>query len=657
MEACQATTVCPEPAASDLHWYEQAKINMFSLADFLDRLALPVKAFFNLTLTRSPVVVAIKAYRLWKRSGFKGLWRKISWLGHATIGYNRWVKWFDTLSGSDRRAILNHISELPHKPCISIIMPTYNSSERWLRCAIESVRTQLYPYWELCIADDASSMPHVRVVLNEYRSLDERIKVVFRERNGHISAASNSALELASGEFVALLDHDDEISVHALYMVAFAINENPNLDLIYSDEDKINERNYRYDPYFKPDWNPDLLTSQNMVCHLGIYRTALVRGIGGFREGYEGSQDWDLALRISECIPIKHIKHLPCVLYHWRAISGSTAKGHDEKDFAARASQNVLIDHFARTKKVAEVLPVNGGHFRVRYPIPSPAPLVSIIIPTRNGSSLLKKCIDSILLRKHYSPYEIIIIDNQSDEKDALAYLKFLEQEKIAKVIKYNAPFNYSAINNFAVLQSNGSILCLMNNDIEVISQDWLGEMVSQASRPEIGAVGSMLYYPDDTIQHAGVILGLGGIAGHPYSGHARGTCGYMNRACLVQNLSAVTAACLVVRKTVFQEVNGLDEINLPVAFNDVDFCLRILEKGYRNLWTPFAELYHHESATRGFEDTPEKMQRFRLEITYMQDRWGELLKYDPAYNPNLTLDNGWPYLALAPRTSKPWQH
>lgn len=623
-----------------------------------DRLILLVKALLNVLQMRNPVAVSSKAYRIWKHSGFNGLWRKISYLGHATIGYNRWVTLFDTLSENDRQAILSHISKLHHKPCISIIMPTYNSTERWLRRAIESVRTQFYPHWELCIADDASTTYHLKSILNEYQNLDDRIKVVFRERNGHISAASNSALELASGEFIALLDHDDELPMHALYMVAFAINEDPNLDLIYSDEDQINENNYRYSPYFKPDLNPDLLTSQNMICHLAVYRTELVRTLGGFREGYEGAQDWDLALRMTEHTPSKRIKHLPYILYHWRAISGSTAMGHDEKSYASNAGKNVLIDHFVRIKKEVEILPVIGSHYRVRYSIPSPAPLVSIIIPTRNGTNLLKKCIDNILVNTRYSPYEIIVIDNQSNEEDALAYLKFLAQEKLAQVVRYDAPFNYSAINNFAVLQSKGSLLCLMNNDIEVISKEWLNEMVAQASRPEIGAVGPMLYYPDDTIQHAGVILGLGGVAGgHPYSGYARGTSGYMNRAYLVQNLSAVTAACLVVRKNVFQEVGGLDEINLPVAFNDIDFCLRLLEKGYRNLWTPFAELYHHESATRGYEDTPDKLKRFQKENSYMKARWGNLIKHDPAYNPNLTLDSGWPNLAFPPRTKKPWQY
>jgi GT2 family glycosyltransferase len=500
-------------------------------------------------------------------------------------------------------------------------------------------------------------MPHLRDILNEYRMLDDRIKIVFRDRNGHISAASNTAMGLAKGEFIALLDHDDEISAHALYMVALVLNENPELDLIYSDEDKISDSGSRYDPYFKPDWNPDLLTSQNMICHLGVYRTTLVRKIGGFREGYEGAQDWDLALRMTECIPPSNIRHVPFVLYHWRAISGSTSIGHGEKSYASTAGKKALVDHFARIRTGAEVIPLASGYFRTRYTIKSPVPLVSIIIPTRNGAILLMNCINSILEKTCYSAFEIVVIDNQSEEQDTVDYLKYLEHEKIAKVIRYDAPFNYSSINNYAVRYCTGSILCLLNNDIEVISPDWLDEMVSHASRLEIGAVGSMLYYPDDTIQHAGIVLGTGGVAGHPYSGFPRGTSGYIHRACLTQNVSAVTGACLVVRKEVFQEAGGLDEINLPVAFNDVDFCLRLLEKGYRNLWTPFAELYHHESATRGYEDTPEKQLRFRKDIAYMQSRWGELLTHDPAYNPNLTLDHCWPHLTMIPRMTMPWRN
>jgi len=558
--------------------------NIVSRTTFRERLVVTVKTILGLALTRNPVSTATKMFRLWKRSGFKGLWHYIHRMGYAILGYNHWIKCFDTLSESDRIAIRHQISTFQHKPCISIIMPTYNSSERWLRRAIESVRTQLYPYWELCIADDASTIPNVRIILNEYQKLDERIKVVFRENNGHICAASNSALALASGEFVALLDHDDELPPHALYMVAHALNENQNLNLIYSDEDKVNENNFRHDPYFKSGWNPDLLTSQNFICHLGVYRTALVREIDGFRENYEGAQDWDLALRITERIPYNSIRHLPYILYHWRAAAGSTALDIGEKPYALQAAEKALRDHLTRTGRVGKISLATQVHFRTRYSLPSPAPLVTIVIPTRNQLTLLRRCIESLREKTRYPHYEILIVDNQSDNIDMLAYLDRIATDGIARVVRYNLPFNYSALNNFAVKAASGSYLCLMNNDIEIISEDWLNEMVAQAARPEIGAVGAKLYYPDNTIQHAGVILGIGGIAGHLYSRIGRNSNGYMSRLLLVQNLSAVTAACLVVRKELYNKVGGLDEKNLPIAFNDVDFCLRLAECGYQNL-------------------------------------------------------------------------
>jgi glycosyltransferase involved in cell wall biosynthesis len=544
---------------------------------------------------------------------------------------------------------------LEWKPLVSVLMPTYNTPEKWLRRSIESVRAQIYPNWELCIADDASNEPHVRSVLEEYARLDERIKITFRESNGHISVASNTSLDLATGDYVALLDHDDEIPAHALYMVAAAVNENLNLDLIYSDEDKINESGRRFRPHFKPDWNPDLLTAQNMVSHLGVYRTEVVRQVGGFREGYEGSQDWDLALRVSEVIPADHIYHIPHVLYHWRTVRGSTSVAVKEKSYAIKAGLAAVQDHLERKGDAAQVELVMEKYIRVRYALPNPLPLVSIIIPTRNGLQLLRQCIDSICNKTRYSNYEIIVVDNQSDDADTLDYLASIDAKGIAKVVNYNKPFNFSKINNYALLHAQGDLLCLMNNDVEVISEDWLEEMASHAVRKEIGAVGAMLYYPNDIIQHAGVLIGMGGLAGHLYAGFRRGESGYMERARIVQNLSAVTAACLVIRKSIYEEVNGLEETNLTVAFNDVDFCLRVMERGYRNLWTPFAELYHHESASRGPEDTPEKQQRFRKEIAYMRSRWPHLVNNDPAYNPNLTLDSSWPYLATVPRVNKPW--
>jgi len=518
------------------------------------------------------------------------------------------------------------------------------------------VRNQLYPNWEFCIADDASSQPHVRRILEKYQAKDLRIKVVFREENGHIATASNSALEIVSGDFIALLDHDDELAERALYMVAAELNAHPEADLIYSGEDKIDKKNKRYAPYFKPDWNPDLFLSQNCVSHLGVYRTSAVKEIGGFRVGYEGAQDWDLAMRVVEQIPASRIRHIPHILYHWRSIPGSTALATEEKDYTKEAQAKLLTSHFDRLGLDVEIIFIANMHcWRTKYAVPQPPPLVTLIIPTRNGFDLLSRCVESIYQKTTYPNFELLIVDNQSDDPRTLEYLQQLARERGVHVLRYDAPFNFSAINNFAVRHAQGEVIGLINNDLEIISPDWLEEMVSHALRPEIGAVGAMLYYPNDTIQHAGVILGLGGVACHAYVRKPRGYTGQMGRAVLLQNVSAVTAACLILRRAIFEEVGGLDEEHLSVAFNDIDLCLRIREKGYRNLWTPYAELYHHESASRGCEDTPKKRARFRAEIDYMKQYWEASLLNDPTYNPNLTLDTEDFALAFPPRVEKPW--
>lgn len=613
------------------------------------------KTFITLGRRRNTLSLIRNAWRIFQTQGWAGFQQAFLHFTHSNVTYERWIALHDTIHAADRQAIQSHIAQFRSCPLVSIIFPTYNTPEIWLRAAIDSVLSQFYPHWELCIADDASTDSHMQKILGEYARLDQRIRIVFRDRNGHISAASNSALNIARGDFIALLDHDDELPKHALYMVAAALNEHPDLDLIYSDEDKIDESGRRFDPYFKPDWNPELFKAQNMISHLGIYRTGLVRSLGGFREGFEGSQDWDLALRCSESIPSSRIHHIPFVLYHWRAVKGSTAASSKEKPYASTAAERALREHLQRTGLAGQVSQAVGGYFRTMPVVPQPPPLVTIIIPTRNGLALLRRCIESLVEKTQYNSYEVLVVDNQSNDPEILRYFDQIATAGTARVIKYDKPFNYSALNNFAVKHARGSYLCLMNNDIQVISEDWLGEMVSHAARPEIGAVGSKLYYPNKTIQHAGVILGMGGVAGHLYSGEVSGSTGYMTRLFLVQNMSAVTAACLVVRKALYESVGGLDEENLPIAFNDVDFCLRLLESGYRNLWTPYAELVHHESATRGPENTPEKKLRFQREVAYMQKRWGNLLAHDPAHNPNLTLENSWPYFAPFPRVRKPW--
>jgi GT2 family glycosyltransferase len=470
---------------------------------------------------------------------------------------------------------------------------------------------------------------------------DSRIKIVFREQNGHISEASNSALALVDAEFVALMDHDDLLTPDALYWVAKAIKQNPDVQLIYSDEDKMDLQGQRYAPYFKPDWNPELFLSHNFICHLGVYKTKSVRSIGGFDSSFDGAQDYDLALRYVDKLSAEQIVHIPRILYHWRAVEGSTAHGVHEKPYAEEKIAKAVVSALKHKQRPAEVINHEKlpGTLRVRYLLPDKLPLVSIVIPTRNGFNLLHRCVESIFSKTNYANYELIIIDNGSDDFITLRYLQRLQHDNRVTVIRDESPFNYSALNNKAVLQAKGEIIALLNNDLEGINDDWLDEMVSFAQHSEIGAVGAKLYYPNDTIQHAGVIVGLGGVAGHSHKHFPRDNPGYCGRLLLTQNLTAVTAACLVLRKEVYNAVGGLDEKNLSVAFNDVDFCLRIREQGFLNVWTPYAEMYHYESATRGYEDTPEKQARFTQEVDYMQQRWGESLLIDPAYNPNLTVE------------------
>jgi len=561
--------------------------------------------------------------------------------------YTGWINLHDSLTPQTTVRIRTSLQGLNYRPLISVLMPVYNTPEKWLGRAIESVRTQIYDRWELCIADDASTAPHVRPLLEKAAREDPRIKVVFRESNGHISAASNSAFELAEGEFVSLLDHDDELRPHALAYVALELNRFPDADLIYSDEDKLNEEGRRYDPYFKPDWNPDLFFSQNFICHLGVYRATQVREVGGFRIGYEGSQDWDLAMRVIERIPPGHIRHIPRILYHWRAVQGSTAIQVSEKNYSVTAAEKVVADHFERAGIKTVLTPTKKHYWRVHYPLPSPAPSVTLIIPTRNRGNLLRSCIASILERTAYPDYKILVVDNNSDEPETCAYLDELRRHPRCRVLTFPGPFNFSAINNFAVSQTDSPLVGLLNNDLEIINGEWLDEMASHAVRPEIGAVGAKLYYPDGRIQHAGVITGIGGIAGHALKGFPREYS--HSRASLVHNVSAVTAACLVIRKAVYLEAGGLDE-NIAVAFNDVDFCLKVQSLGYRNLYTPFAELIHHESASRGAENTPEKVCRFQREIELLKTRWGSRLANDPAYNPNLSLETEDFALAYPPR-------
>jgi GT2 family glycosyltransferase len=564
--------------------------------------------------------------------------------------YSDWIAHFEPRV-EEHEALRAEQAAWRNRPLISVVMPVYNTPAALLRAAIESVRVQVYPHWELCIADDASTQSHVRKVLEEVAAGDSRIKIAWRPHNGHISAASNSALDLATGEFVALLDHDDLLHPLALHFMADAIERHPQAGLLYSDEDKIDATGLRFDPYFKCDFNYELLLAQNMISHLGVYRRSLLVELGGFRTGLEGSQDYDLALRVIERLAPRQIVHVPRVLYHWRATAGSTALSGDEKPYAVEAARSAIREHLARSGVHAEVsaAPEAPDHHRVRFRLPSPAPKVSIIIPTRDRADLLGACIDSIAARSTYADYEIIVVDNGSEQEATHSLFERLRAKGVS-VLPDASPFNFSRLNNLGVAQAKGSFICLMNNDIEIITPDWLEEMVSFAARDGVGAVGARLWYPDGALQHGGVILGADGVARHAHQFLRKGQAGYFGRGVLHQAFSAVTAACLVVRTDAYRAVGGLDEA-LPVAFNDVDFCLRLQRTGLRNLWTPYAQMIHHESASRGEDLSPSKRARLLEEARLMEDRWKDVIARDPAFNPNLTLVGDSFGLAWPPRT------
>lgn len=565
--------------------------------------------------------------------------------------YDLWVELFDTIDDEARRAIGDRVRRLAHQPLLSVIMPVYNPPPELLRPAIDSVRGQIYENWELCIADDCSSEGHVGAILAEYEALDPRIKVARRETNGHISAACNTALTMATGEWVGCLDQDDTLAEHALALVATALADAPEAGIVYSDEDKLDGAGLRREPYFKSEFDPLLLVGQNYLNHLCMFRRALVTEVGGYREGYEGSQDWDLALRVSERLSPTQVVHIPHVLYHWRAHSGSTAAQLSAKPYAVDAGRRAVMDHLSRTGRPGRVTRIpKSGHNRVTWDVPEPAPLVSIIIPTRDGT-LLERCIESVLLFTTYPNFELVVVDNSSRTLPTLAYLR--ANDARVRVIRDEQKFNYSAINNSAVRQTSGAIVCLLNDDTEVIAGDWLTEMVGQVLQPGVGAAGAKLYYDDGRIQHAGVVLGMLGVAGHFHRLFDRLSSGYFGRLQLAQNMSAVTAACIVVRREAWDQVGGLDAQNLPIAFNDVDFGLRLREAGWAVVWSPYAELFHHESISRGPDDVGPRASEFAQEVHYMQKRWGSLtLRSDPYYNPNLSLCAEDFSLAWPPRVS-----
>jgi O-antigen biosynthesis protein len=566
--------------------------------------------------------------------------------------YADWIGQFDTLTETMRAGLRRELRLLPRQPLISIILPVYNPDLHFLEAAIDSVRHQIYERWELCIADDASTDPKVRPFLEQIARSDRRVKLVLRESNGHIPACSNSALEMATGEMCALLDQDDLFAENALALVALELARHPDAGLIYSDEDKVDEAGQRSNPFFKSDWNPELFLGQNYINHLGVYRTELLRRIGGFRQGFEGSQDYDLALRCVELLEPTQVRHIPKILYHWRAVAGSLAAVPDAKPYAKHAARRAIADYLRRKEQAARVVrcPENIESHRAIYEVPTPASLVSVIIPTRDRADLLELCVKSIRERTDYAPVEIIIVDNASVEVETHDLLSRFETQETARVLRDDGAFNYSRLNNLGSAQARGEILLFLNNDIEVENRGWLTEMVSHAARPQVGAVGARLWYPDGTLQHGGVVLGMGGLANHAFPRIPRGHPGYYNRAFLQQDCSAVTGACMAVRKKLFQKFSGFDEVDLGVNFSDIDLCLRLRAAGYEIVWTPYANLIHRESASRGHQRTEEQQTQFLREANYMREKWGAELLNDPFYNPNFTLNPPGFEIAFPPR-------
>ena len=571
--------------------------------------------------------------------------------------YEEWIRAYDTLGESDFDGMHELERALDYRPLVSVLMPVFDPPEAILRAAIDSVRAQVYANWELCIADDFSTQAHVADVLDECRS-DDRVRVVRRSENGGISAASNSALALARGELVALLDHDDLLRPHSLLLAVNEFAKRREVGFVYSDADKIDENGRRVSHYFKPDWNPALLRSQNFLCHLSVIRTDLVRKAGGFRGEFDGSQDWDLNLRIVELLPAEAIAHVPHVLYHWRAISGSVAaEGLDAKPYASDAARRATEEHLRRTGRNGYVLPVDV-HQKVRFLVPRPRPFVSVVVPSTAREDLLRPCLEGLLSATAYDELEIVVAVSES-AVDEPATCRFLEdvaaRPSVRLVTSTDRAFNFAQTMNEAIAQTDAELVLLLNDDVEVVHDDWLEALVEYALEDDVGAVGGLLLYPDGTICSAGMLLGARGAAEHLYHRRRWDVNGYSNRARLPQDVSAVAGTCMLVRREAFDVVGGLDE-SFPVAYNDVDLCLRLRRDGWRVIYQPDAVLVHHGSASFGTHQRGRDEEHTR-DAERMRTRWGAALTDDPMHNPNLELDASYPdRLAFPPRVVYPWR-
>jgi GT2 family glycosyltransferase len=543
----------------------------------------------------------------------------------ASIPANAYQEWLETrlVKGDEIAALRAESHNFAYQPCISIITPVFNTPVVWLTECVESVLAQAYEKWELILVDDDSTEPETLRVLRELGARDSRIVLEKDEKRGGISAASNRGLAVAEGEWVGFLDHDDLLEPDALFHNVKWLQDHRDADLIYSDEDKLTEQGFD-SPIFKPDWSPDYFLSCNYICHLTLIRRDLVRKIGGFRSEFDGAQDYDLFLRVIE--QTNRIDHIPRVLYHWRRSLTSTADNIRRKPGSLETGRLALEAYLERQQETGHVTVDWRTHaYWIKREL-TEAKKISIIIPVRDRVDLLARCLDSLTSKTSYAPYEIVVVDNDSQSEEARAYFSQFKH----RLLHSSGPFNFSAINNFAVEQTDSPWLLFLNNDTEVIEGDWLTMMAEHVQRPEVGAVGPRLLYPDDTVQHAGIVVGVGGIAEHAFRGLPAEAPGVCRQLQTTRNCSAVTGACLLTRRDVFDEMGGFDEERLPVTFSDVDMCLKMRRAGYRVVYVPFAKLYHHESGTRRPAVEP-------LETEVMRERWPDVLERDPYYNPNLS--------------------
>lgn len=574
-----------------------------------------------------------------KKNGLRAtVYRVLKGAGPMPVDKRKFKKIAEGYYISAQRREQEENAQFPKDIKFSVLVPLYNTPDSFLKAMIESVQAQTYKNWELCLAD-GSDKEHsfVGEICKKYAGKDERIKYEKLEKNLGISENTNACIRMATGEYIALFDHDDLLHPSALYEVMRAICEH-GADFIYTDENTFSEKpRDAYNPHFKPDFSPDTLRSYNYICHLSVFSRELLDSVGYFRSEYDGSQDYDLILRLTE--KAKKVFHIRKILYYWRAHKNSVAQDVGAKPYTVTAAKKALAAHLERCGLKGEVLDSSvPTTYHIKYEIDG-NPLISVIIPNKDHTDDLDICLKSLYEKSSYKNFEVIIVENNSTEKETFEYYEAIAQKHgNIKIVKWEGNFNYSAINNFGVNYAKGEFILLLNNDVEIINGSCLEEMLMFAQRKDVGAVGAKLYYSDDTVQHAGVILGLGGTAGHAHKHFGRSHPGYMARASIAQNLSACTAACLMMRRDVFDEVGGLDE-SFEVAFNDVDLCMKIRKKGYLVVFTPYAELYHYESKSRGNDSTPEKLERFRGEIDRFKEKWQKQLDDgDPYYNPNLTL-------------------